>query len=73
MTCSHAMVFLASFSAISFASELIRVMNSTQQSMRRSRDSFEKVTPESPAKISEMILLTVAFGRDRSSVPPVLD
>ena len=68
-TCSVAIVFLASFSAISLASDEMRVMNSTQQSMRRSRASFAKVVPGLEARISVMIFWTVALGRERSSVP----
>jgi hypothetical protein len=55
------MVFLASFSLISFASEEISVMNSTQHSMSKSRASFEKVWPELGGKISVMIFWTVAI------------
>lgn len=65
MTCSAAMVFLASRSAMSLASDEMRVMNSTQQSIRRSRASLAKA--RSLGRISEMIFWTVALGRDRSS------
>lgn len=63
--CSVAMVFLASRSAISLASEDMRVMNSTQQSMSRSLASRAKVMLVSPgsfvARISVIIFCTVAF------------
>ena len=62
-TCSTAMVFLASFSEMSFASEEIKVMNSMQHSMRRSRASRAKVWPLEAGRISPMILKTVARGR----------
>lgn len=52
---SHAIVFLASFSEISFASELMRVINSTQHSMRTSRASFENAIPEDAERISPTI------------------
>jgi hypothetical protein len=58
--CSVAMVFLVSFSAISFASEDMRVMNSTLQSMRRSRASRPKVNPDFSPRISAMIFWIVA-------------
>ncbi len=54
------MVFLASFSEISFASELMRVINSTQHSMRTSRASLENAIPDPPARISPTIFWTVA-------------
>ena len=53
--CSQAIVFLASFSEISFASEDISVMNSTQHSMRRSRASLPNAMPEFCGRISETI------------------
>ncbi len=59
--CSVAIVFLASRSAISLASEDIRVMNSTQHSISRSRASFVKVVPGLTASISVMIFWTVAM------------
>lgn len=59
---SQAMVFLASFSEISLASELMRVMNSTQHSMSTSRASLEKAMPEELARISLTIFWTVAVG-----------
>lgn len=58
--CSVAMVFFASRSAISFASEDIRVMNSTQHSMSKSRASLVNVVPGLTARISVMIFWTVA-------------
>lgn len=61
-TCSAAMVFLASFSAISLASEEIRVMNSTQHSINRSRASLAK--ERSLERISCMIFWTVAGWED---------
>lgn len=64
MTCSHAIVFLASFSEISFASEDISVMNSTQHSIRRSRASLPKATPADWGRISETIFWTVAVRRE---------
>jgi hypothetical protein len=69
VTCSQAIVFFASFSAISFASEEMSVMNSTQHSINRSLVSRAKDTPESFARISLMIFWTVALGRERSSFP----
>lgn len=54
------MVFLASFSEISLASEEIRVMNSTQHSISRSLASLEKLRPVDDGKISETIFWTVA-------------
>ena len=54
------MVFLASFSDISFASEDMSVMNSTQHSMRRSRASLPKAMPADGGRISETIFWTVA-------------
>lgn len=57
---SHAIVFLASFSEISFASDEIRVMNSTQHPMSRSRLSLAKATPADGGKISVTIFWTVA-------------
>lgn len=65
MTCSAAIVFFASRSAMSFASDEMSVMNSTQQSIKRSRASLAKA--RSLGRISEMIFWTVALGRDRSS------
>lgn len=65
--CSHAIVFLASFSEMSFASLLISVTNSTQHSISRSRASFENVWPELGGRISVMIFCTVAVGRARVS------
>lgn len=53
--CSHAMVFLASFSEISFASDEMSVMNSTQHSMRRSRASLPNATPDEGGRISVTI------------------
>jgi hypothetical protein len=58
--CSQAMVFLLSFSLISFASDEIRVMNSTQHSIRRSRASLPKASPEEGGRISVTIFWTVA-------------
>lgn len=70
MICSPAIVFLASFSAMSFASDVSIVMNSTQHSIKRSRVSFAKAMEEalSPwmegeARTSLMIFWTVAGGR----------
>lgn len=60
---SQAMVFLASFSEISLASDEMRVMNSTQHSMSRSRASFEKAMPTEGGRISVTIFWTVAAGR----------
>lgn len=57
---SHAMVFFASFSEISLASEEMRVMNSTQHSIRRSRASLAKATPADGGRISVTIFWTVA-------------
>ena len=62
--CSHAIVFLASFSLISLASEEIRVMNSTQHSIRRSRASLAKVCPDEGGRISLMIFWTVAAAAE---------
>ena len=59
---SQAIVFLASFSEISLASEEMRVMNSTQHSMRRSRASLAKMQPLEGGRISETIFWTVAGG-----------
>jgi len=58
--CSHAIVFLLSFSLISLASDDIRVMNSTQHSIRRSRASFVKPIPGELDRISPTIFWTVA-------------
>lgn len=58
--CSQAIVFLASFSAISFASDDIKVMNSTQHSIKRSRASLANVWPDEAGRISVMIFCTVA-------------
>lgn len=54
------MVFLASFSEISLASEEMSVMNSTQHSIKRSRASFENDTPDCEGNISDTIFWTVA-------------
>jgi hypothetical protein len=67
------MVFLASFSAISFASALIMVMNSTQHSMSKSRVSLAKVMvlPLSTgfvARTSVMIFPTVAVGNQHDAL-----
>lgn len=45
---------------MSFASELMRVINSTQHSMRTSRASLEKAIPDDPDRISPTIFWTVA-------------
>ncbi len=45
---------------MSFASEDIKVMNSTQHSMRRSRASFPNTSPEDGGRISVTIFCTVA-------------
>ena len=58
--CSVEIVFLASRSAISLASEDIKVINSTQHSMSKSRASLVKVVPGLMASISVMIFETVA-------------
>jgi hypothetical protein len=58
--CSHAIVFLLSFSLISFASDDIKVMNSTQHSIRRSRASLPNARPELDGRISVTIFWTVA-------------
>ena len=58
--CSQAIVFFASLSEISLASEEIRVMNSTQHSIKRSRASLPKARPEDGGRISETIFWTVA-------------
>ena len=58
--CSAAMVFFASFSAISFASEDMRVTNSTLQSIKRSRASLPKVRPDLSPRISVMTFWIVA-------------
>lgn len=58
--CSQAMVFLLSFSLISLASEEMRVINSTQHSIRRSRASLPKARPEEGGRISVTIFWTVA-------------
>jgi hypothetical protein len=63
------MVFLASFSLMSFASEEIKVMNSTQHSMSRSRASLENVCPEEGGRISVMIFWTVAMSKQVSQCP----
>lgn len=47
---------------MSFASEDIRVMNSTQHSIKRSRASFAKVWPDDAGIISVIIFCTVAVG-----------
>lgn len=60
VTCSQAIVFFDSFSEISLASDATRVMNSTQQSTRTSRKSFDVVTPEPAGRISVRIFWTVA-------------
>lgn len=52
---SQAMVFLASFSEISLASDETRVINSTQHSISRSRASLEKATPSAGGRISVTI------------------
>jgi hypothetical protein len=54
------MVFLASRSAISLASDESRVTNSTQHSIRRSRASLAKVRLLSLPRISVIIFPTVA-------------
>jgi hypothetical protein len=58
--CSQAIVFLLSFSLISFASEEMRVMNSTQHSISRSRASFPNARPVLEGRISVTIFWTVA-------------
>ena len=58
--CSAAIVFFASFSAISLASDDMRVTNSTLQSIRRSRASLPKVRPDLSPRISVMIFWIVA-------------
>jgi hypothetical protein len=58
--CSVAIVFFASRSAISFASEDMRVTNSTLQSIKRSRASLPKVNPALSPMISVMIFCIVA-------------
>jgi len=58
--CSQAMVFLLSFSLISFASDEIRVINSTQHSISRSRASLPNARPEDGGRISVTIFWTVA-------------
>lgn len=60
---SQAMVFLASFSEISFASDEMSVMNSTQHSISRSRASLANATPLEGGRISVTIFWTVAIGR----------
>lgn len=65
---SQAIVFFASFSEMSLASEEMSVINSTQHSMRTSRASLEKETPVEGGRISLTIFWTVAFGRERSSL-----
>jgi len=55
------MVFLLSFSLISLASDDINVMNSTQHSMRRSRASLPKTSPDDGGRISVTIFCTVAM------------
>lgn len=57
---SQAIVFFASFSEISFASDEIRVMNSTQHSIKRSRASLANATPADGGRISDTIFWTVA-------------
>ncbi len=57
---SHAMVFLASFSEMSLASDDTRVMNSTQHSISKSRASLEKESPLADGRISLTIFWTVA-------------
>ena len=59
--CSAAMVFFASFSAISLASEDMSVMNSTLQSIRRSRASLPNARPDLSPRISVMIFCMVAM------------
>ena len=58
---SHAMVFFASFSEISFASEETKEINSTQHSISKSRASLEKATPAEGGNISVTIFWTVAI------------
>ena len=70
MICSQAIVFLFSFSLISFASEEMSVMNSTQHSIRRSRASLANVRPVVPGgRISWTIFWTVAV--ETVSVDPL--
>lgn len=57
---------MASFSLISFASLDIRVMNSTQHSIRRSRASLPKAMPFAGGRISVTIFWTVARRREVS-------
>lgn len=59
---SQPIVFLASLSEISFASEEMRVMNSTQHSINRSLASLENAIPVDAGKISLTIFWTVAAG-----------
>ena len=73
--CSVAIVFFASRSAMSLASEEMSVMNSTQQSMRRSRASRAKVMVDSEGgeeavveRISVIIFWTVAMRRGEERV-----
>ena len=49
---SQPIVFLASLSEISFASEEMRVMNSTQHSINKSLASLENAIPVDGGKIS---------------------
>ncbi|KAI5284755.1 hypothetical protein KEM55_000929 [Ascosphaera atra] len=49
---------------MSFASDEIRVMNSTQHSISKSRASLVKVWPEEAGRISVMIFWTVAVWRE---------
>lgn len=57
---SHAMVFFASFSEISLASDETSVINSTQHSINRSLASFANATPLAGGRISVTIFWTVA-------------
>lgn len=59
---SQPIVFLASLSEISFASDEMRVMNSTQHSINRSLASLENAIPVDAGKISLTIFWTVAAG-----------
>lgn len=65
-TCSGAIVFFASFSAISEDIEERIIRNSMPERMIISRASL--LNERSPSSISEMSFCTVAFGRDTSSL-----
>jgi hypothetical protein len=70
--CSHAIVFLASFSEISFASDEIRVMNSTQHSISKSLASLPNARPDDGGRISVTIFWTVAITKTVSKMNSII-